>query len=644
MQADTRSTLSLAAKLRWAVGIGVVAFLAVVAMLVWRSYASLMDEKLRMTRSVVEQSIRIAETYQAQEKAGQLSQADAQAKAGAEIRAIRYDGKEYVWVNDMQPKVIVHPIKPELEGKDVTDMKDTNGVQLFVEFVNAVKRDGAGYVDYLWPRPGSSEPEPKRSYVKGFAPWGWIMGSGVYVDDVQAVARKEAAIALAAVALLAVLSIVGLELLVRRLQSRMNLAADVMAAVAAGDLSKTVVPGPQDEVGRLLTQVGAMQARLAEMVRQIRHSTDSISTASVQIASGNQDLSARTEQTASNLQQAASSMEQLTGTVKQSADSAKQANQLASSAAEVAARGGKVVSEVVSTMDEINAASKKIADIIGVIDGIAFQTNILALNAAVEAARAGEQGRGFAVVAGEVRNLAQRSAQAAKEIKALIGASVEKVDSGSKLVADAGQTMQEIVGSVQRVTDIIGEITAAASEQSDGIGQVNVAVVQLDQMTQQNAALVEEGAAAAESLKAQATQLAKAVGTFKLDGAAAAAAPAPQAAAEVKATAPVAKAPVAKAPAAKATVATLAAVRPGPGPSKAAPHPGSSKDAVPPVRQEPRTHTDAKPVPVLTARVEPPKAEAPKPVPAMPATPAMPAPPRTATPAAPTNDDDWETF
>jgi methyl-accepting chemotaxis protein len=209
-------------------------------------------------------------------------------------------------------------------------------------------------------------------------------------------------------------------------------------------------------------------------------------------------------------------MEQLTGTVKQSADSARQANQLASSAAAVAARGGQVVSEVVSTMNEINTSSKKIADIIGVIDGIAFQTNILALNAAVEAARAGEQGRGFAVVASEVRSLAGRSAEAAREIKALIGASVGKVESGSRLVANAGDTMAEIVSSVQRVTDIIGEITAAASEQSDGIGQVNASVIALDQMTQQNAALVEQSAAAAESLKDQALRLNEVVGSFNL--------------------------------------------------------------------------------------------------------------------------------
>ncbi|MGA0611516.1 methyl-accepting chemotaxis protein [Caldimonas sp. KR1-144] len=289
-------------------------------------------------------------------------------------------------------------------------------------------------------------------------------------------------------------------------------------AIAAGDLSRDAQVEGRDETAALQRSLVAMQSALRGMVGQVRQSSDSIATASTEIATGNQDLSARTEQTASNLQQTASSMEQLTGTVKQTADSARTANQLASSATASAAKGGEVVAQVVATMDEINASSKKIADIIGVIDGIAFQTNILALNAAVEAARAGEQGRGFAVVAGEVRNLAQRSAQAAKEIKTLIGASVEKVDSGAKLVQDAGGAMNEIVASVRRVSDIIGEITAAAAEQSDGIGQVNSAVTNLDQMTQQNAALVEQSAAAAESLKEQAQRLAEAVAAFRLDG------------------------------------------------------------------------------------------------------------------------------
>jgi len=293
-------------------------------------------------------------------------------------------------------------------------------------------------------------------------------------------------------------------------------AKGIASAIAGGDLTQDIHVEGKDQAAELVASLRDMQQSLRRTVGQVRMSTDSISTASAEIATGNQDLSARTEQTAANLQHAASSMEQLTGTVKQSADSARQANQLASSAAEVAHRGGSVVSQVVSTMDDINASSKKISDIIGVIDGIAFQTNILALNAAVEAARAGEQGRGFAVVASEVRSLAQRSADAAKEIKALIGSSVDKVDSGARLVAEAGQTMNEIVASVKRVSDIIGEITTAASEQSEGISQVNNAVAQLDQMTQQNAALVEESTAAAESLKDQATRLAGAVGTFKV--------------------------------------------------------------------------------------------------------------------------------
>ncbi|MGY4831209.1 methyl-accepting chemotaxis protein [Sphaerotilaceae bacterium SBD11-9] len=302
----------------------------------------------------------------------------------------------------------------------------------------------------------------------------------------------------------------------RSVVTPINKAKGIAKQIASGDLTHEIHVQGKDEAAELLESLRAMQHGLREMVGQVRSGADGISTASVQIATGNQDLSSRTEQTASNLQETASSMEQLSGTVKQSADSAQQANQLAASAAEVAARGGSVVSQVVSTMDEINASSKKISDIIGVIDGIAFQTNILALNAAVEAARAGEQGRGFAVVASEVRSLAQRSAEAAREIKALIGSSVEKVESGSRLVADAGTTMTEIVASVKRVTDMIGEISSAASEQSDGIGQVSTAVSQLDQMTQQNAALVEESAAAAESLRDQAGKLAEVVGRFRL--------------------------------------------------------------------------------------------------------------------------------
>jgi len=288
-------------------------------------------------------------------------------------------------------------------------------------------------------------------------------------------------------------------------------------AMSQGNLATDIRVMGNTESTAALRALKTLQEELRKTIGSIRAGTHEVSTASSEIATGNQDLSQRTEQTASNLQQTASSLSQLTGNVRQSADAAAQANQLASSATQVARRGGAVVSQVVSTMEEINSSSKKIADIIGVIDGIAFQTNILALNAAVEAARAGEQGRGFAVVAGEVRSLAQRSAEAAKEIKSLIGTSVDKVETGSKLVQDAGSTMDEIVASVQRVTDIIGEISAAALEQSQGIGQVNEAVTRLDQMTQQNAALVEESAAAAESLKDQAHRMTTVVANYRLD-------------------------------------------------------------------------------------------------------------------------------
>ncbi len=423
----------------------------------------------------------------------------------------------------------------------------------------------------------------------------------------------QSATLLGLVALVAVLAgVAGAFLITRSITVPMARAVDVAHAVAEGDLTRTMDDDGRDEAALLLQSLQTMNGNLTRVVHQIRQASDSIATGSSQIASGNADLSQRTESQASSLQQTAASMEEMSATIRQNADTARTASQLAATASQAASRGGDVMGQVVATMQDISGSSSKIADIIGVIDGIAFQTNILALNAAVEAARAGEQGRGFAVVAGEVRALAGRSAEAAKEIKALIGQSVEKVGTGTRLVDEAGTTMSDIVQQVQRVSDLIAEIDAATREQSEGIGQVNAAVSQLDQATQQNAALVEESAAAAGSLQQQAVRLTEAVGVFRLSGMAERAATmAP--AAPIPAPAPLPRAVPARAPAraaapagaiaGKATPAKLAgstpakpapaAPRPAAAPTNAAPAKAPALPPVPKPAAKPAVHSNA---------------------------------------------------
>ena len=517
----TSGSLSVARKLGILTVSAIVGVLALTAVFLASERQMILNERQASVRQVVEVAHGVVAHYHALAVKGTMSDAEARQQAMQAIKAMRYNGSDYLWINDMTPRMVMHPVSPALDNKDLSGNKDADGKRLFMEFVNMVEKSGAGFVPYLWAKPGSDKPVPKISYVSGFKPWGWVIGSGVYIDTVStAIFERIVGFASGALALAAALLAIGWLIsrgIVRQLGGEPQQAVGITRRISDGDLT-VAIDLRKGDTSSLLYSIRTMRDSLAKVVGEVRGGTQTIATASHEIAAGNQDLSSRTEEQASSLEQTAASMEELTSTVKQNADNARQANQLATSASAVAVRGGAVVGQVVHTMGAINTSSRKIVDIIGVIDGIAFQTNILALNAAVEAARAGEQGRGFAVVAAEVRSLAQRSAAAAKEIKGLIGDSVSKVEEGSQQVADAGRTMDEIVESVRRVTDIMGEISAASQEQTTGIEQINQAITQMDQVTQQNAALVEEAAAAASSLREQAASLVHAVSVFTVPG------------------------------------------------------------------------------------------------------------------------------
>ncbi len=519
--------LSFKRKVSLLVVSSIAAFVVITGMSLFQTSDDIMEGRKTALRTAVQSAYNIVAGYQAAAAAGTLSEEEAKKAATEAVRLARYGGSDgttdYFYLMTTDGVGVMHPlIKTWSDHKQLTGIKNAQGVDTAKTVIDAIaaSKTGSAYLSSSVARPGDKDPNaklyPKLQYIMVVPGWNWIIGSGLYTEDVdeqvRTVAFKQLGACLAVLVAIGGLGFLVTRSVLRQLGGEPSVAIAAMSEVADGNLAFDVPAAPE---GSLIDGLRSMVNAVRSTLVQVRASTDSINTASVEIAIGNLDLSARTEQAACNLQQVASSMVQLTGAVQQSANSGRLANQLASSAAEVAQRGGEVVSQVVSTMHEINASSKKIADIISVIDGIAFQTNILSLNAAVEAARAGEQGRGFAVVASEVRSLAQRSAEAAKQIKLLIETSVDRVEIGSSLVADAGATMNEIVASVQRVSDIIGEITAASSEQSNGIGQINSAVTQLDEMTQQNAALVEESAAAAESLKDQVARLASAVAVFR---------------------------------------------------------------------------------------------------------------------------------
>ncbi len=519
MKLTFRTKLFLPLILSW------ICMLTVMTFNIMRDKEMRLEERMTQLHHAGDMALSVTKEYAALAANGTLPEADAKKQALERIKHLRFGENGYFTVLDSR-EVLMHPFKQQLVGTDPAALKDPNGKQVYVEAIKMVKTSGDGFTSYLWARPGEQQPVPKLSYVNGYQPWDWVLMTGLYIDDVNAAFYHDLQIAGAMLAVIGLLLSVVVLLVIRSIERSIGGEPEQAAAlahrIAAGDLETEVQTKPGDQAS-LLYAMKSMRDGLAGIVSQVRSGTETISTASSQIAAGNLDLSSRTEQQASSLEETASSMEELTSTVKQSADNARQANQLAITASQIATKGGAVVAEVVDTMSTINDSSKRIVDIISVIDSIAFQTNILALNAAVEAARAGEQGRGFAVVASEVRSLAQRSASAAKEIKSLIDDSVGKVDAGTQLVSKAGETMDEIVGSVRRVTDIMAEIMAATDEQTAGINEINHAISQMDQVTQQNAALVEEAAAASASMQEQAEQLAQVVSVFKVSAAAKAA-------------------------------------------------------------------------------------------------------------------------
>jgi len=469
----------------------------------------------------VDSAVAIAEAFRKRAEAGEFDQAEAQKRALRVIETMRWgNGTGYLFATDSQLVLRMHPFRGKDIGKFVGDDKDPNGVMLYRNILAVDQADGRGTSEYIWPIPGTKTSGPKRAYSVWYKPWDLHFGTGAYYTAINAAYRANLMAQLIRAGVIGLLVILVVWQSMRSIRHGIggepSFAMAMAARIADGDLQRPV-DEPEFAPASLLGALQRMRGKLTGIVHEVQRGSQVVSTAARQIASGNDDLSQRTQEQASSLEETAASMEEMTSTVKQSAENASHANQLAASARQQAERGGEVASRASGAMREIEAASRQITDIVQLIDEVAFQTNLLALNAAVEAARAGEQGRGFAVVATEVRNLAQRSAGAAKEIKGLIKDSAEKVHNGTALVDQTGKSLAEIVDSVKKVTDIVAEIAAASAEQSAGIDQVNHAVLQMDEMTQQNAALVEEAAAAARAMQEQAAELTQQVGFFQLD-------------------------------------------------------------------------------------------------------------------------------
>jgi methyl-accepting chemotaxis protein len=465
---------------------------------------SLMQEKRMATKSVVEVAYGAIESWAAKAESGAMTTEAAQEAAKAEIATLRYHGQEYFWVNDLNQVIVVHGANPALNGQDLTDKKDPHGVYLFQEMVKVAKAKGQGFVNYMWPKPGSDKPVPKISFVKLYKPWGWVVGSGIYVDDVDAqVSSLRWQILIPTVVGMGILILVVFWVL-RGIIRPLREAVAVSNAMAEGDLTVDIVSRSRDEVGQLTEAMSNMLRALRNVVSEVSLASEQVTSGSEELASSAIDLSHGATEQASAVEEVSAAMEEMTSSIGQNAENAQTTNTMTNKAARDTESGGQAVTKTVGAM-------KQIAEKISIIEEIARQTNLLALNAAIEAARAGEHGKGFAVVAAEVRKLAERSGASAAEISELSSSSVEVAE-------EAGNLLAQIVPDIQKTAELVQEISAATNEQNEGGSQVNTAIQDMDKVIQQNAAASEEVASTAEELSSQAVQLQKTISFFKLGG------------------------------------------------------------------------------------------------------------------------------